>query len=325
MNKKFVLLIKIILTAGILVYIFVKIPFNKILLSISSANIILILAVIALNIPIVLLSSFQTKYLTAAQKISISFGQILKIYLTTSFYSLFLPGSITGGAVKWYKFAKYTSKAAAAAVVVFNRYLEIFMTILIGLLFSLPVVIRSSYKYLIILWIIVFILLLSSYFLLLSVKVLKKIQGAVVSVSILPGLRIKIINLIDAMVEFHNLTPKDHFEILGIMFSYHFLSILALYLIAESVNVSLSIFVFAWIRAVVLIMSMLPISYSGLGVREGVMIYLLSFYNVSPQSAFAISFLSFAKNLTIPFVGGIIELKDFLLGKSYKPSEGIND
>jgi glycosyltransferase 2 family protein len=318
MNKKFVLFIKIILTTGILVYIFIKIPFDKILLSVSSANLILLLLVVALNIPVTLLSSFQTKYLTAAQKISISFGEILKIYLTTSFYSSFLPGSITGGAVKWYKFAKYSSRSAAAAVVVFNRYLEIFMTVLIGLLFSLPVVIGSSYKYLIILWIIVFTLLILSYFLLINVKTLKKIQGVINSLKIFPGLKSKLINLIEAMIDFQNLTLKDHLEILVIMFSYHLLSIIALYLIAESVNVSLSIFTFGWIRAAVLIMSMLPISYSGLGVREGIMIYLLSFYNVSPQTAFAISFLSFAKNLTMPFVGGIIELKDFLLGKSYK-------
>ncbi len=325
MKKKFALLIKIILTVGILVYIFFKVPFSKILLSISSANIILILAVIALNIPIVLLSSLQTKYLTAVQKISISFGEILKIYITTSFYSSFLPGSLTGGAVKWYKFTKFTSKSSAAAVVVFNRYLEIFMTILIGLLFSLPIVISSSYKYLIILWFIVFAFLISSYFLLLNVTFLKKIQETVDSVKILSGLRSKIINLIEAMVKFHDLTIKDHLEILGIMFSYHFLSIIGLYLIAESVNVSLSIFTFGWIRAAVVIMSMIPISYSGLGVREGIMIYLLSLFKVLPQTAFVISLLWFAKNLTIALAGGIVELKDFLISKSYKPSEGIGN
>ena len=90
-------------------------------------------------------------------------------------------------------------------------------------------------------------------------------------------------------------------------------------LVCPSVDVSLNILVLGWIRSVVIMSDMISISYSGLGVREGIVIYLLRFYNVPADEALIISLLSFAKNLFLPFVGGAIELKDFLYIKNYKP------
>ncbi len=324
MNRKILLAIKISFTSIILAYIFIKIPFYNILKSISSVKIILFLLAFLISIPVILLSSLQTKYLTTIQKMSISFKEILIIYLTTSFYSLFLPGSLSGGAVKWYKFKKFGSKSSAAVVVVFNRYLEIFIVILIGLLCSIPTLISYNYSLLLIVWFSILILLCASYIFLLNTKFLKIVENLLIKIPIPLFVKDKIGNLFKAMQEFQNLAFKDHVEIIIIMLSYHFLSIIAFYLLAASINISLSILVLGWIRSVVTIANMLPISYSGLGVREGLFIYLLHYYGVLPSDALVMSFLTFAKNLLGPVVGGIIELKDFLLDKSYKSIKGTN-
>ena len=318
MKRRIVLAIKILLTVLIFVYIFNKIPFTQILKELSSVNIVLFILATLLVIPVILLSSLQTKYLTTIQKMQISFWEILKVYLTAGFYSLFIPGSILGGAVKWYKFKKHGSKSSAAVVVVFNRYLEVFIVIVIGVLFSIPTIINSGYEYLFFFWLIALLLLFVSYLLLLNEKVLTRIEKVFNKVPVPNKIKNKTGNLFKAMHEFQNLSVKDHIEILLIMFSYHFLNIISLYLIALSVNVSLSIFVLGWIRSVVIISDMIPISYSGLGVREGIVIYLLHFYGVSNSEALVISLLTFAKNIFLPLVGGIIELKDFLIQKNIK-------
>jgi uncharacterized protein (TIRG00374 family) len=321
MNKRVVLIIKLLLTSIILTYIFIKIPFSDILKTLFSGNLFLFILALLLTIPATLLSSFQTKYLTSIQKMSISFKEILKVYLTASFYSLFLPGTLLGGAVKWYKFKKHGSKSSAAVVVVFNRYLEVFIVTLIGLLFSIPALIGSKYTYLLPVWFIAFLLLFASYVFLLNASALNKIEKIFNKIPSPQAFKRKVRHLFAAMHEYQNLTLKDHFEILLIMFLYHFLSIISFYLLALSIDVSLSILVLGWIRSIVILSSILPISYSGLGVREGIIIYLFRFYGVPASEALVISLLSFARNLSIPLVGGIIELKDFLYGKNYKSIE----
>ena len=324
MKRKIILAIKISLTVLIFVYIFNKIPFPQILKELSTIKIFLFLLATALSIPVILLSSLQTKYLTSIQKIVISYWEILKVYLTAGFYSLFIPGSILGGAVKWYKFQKHGSKTSAAVVVVFNRYLELFTIIFIGIIFSIPTLINSDYKYLLIVWFTVLILLFASYFILLNAEALKKIEFVFSKIPLGLNIKNKTKNFFQAMHEFQNLTLKDHVKILSIMFLYHFLNIIGFYFLAESVNVSLNILVLGWIRSIVMISNLLPISYSGLGVREGIIIFLFQIYGVPASEALVISLLSFAKNLFLPLVGGILELKDFLLGKSYKSTKETN-
>ena len=321
MNKKIVLIFKLLITSVLLIIIFGKIPFYNILKTFSSVNLILFFLAFLLTIPVILLSSYQTKYLTSIQKIQISFKEILKIYLTTGFYSLFLPGDLAGGAVKWYKFKKHGTGSSAAAVVIFNRFLELLVVIFLGILFSIPGLINSGYRQLLIIWIITLILLSTSYIILLNTETLKK-TGRILNKFPIPiSIKNKIENLLTAIYEFRNLTLKDHCEIFGIMFLYHILNVAAFYLIAESINVSVSFFVLGWVRSVVIISNFLPISYSGLGVREGIIIYLLSYYGVPSSEALVISLLSFTKNLFVPLAGGIIELKDFLLSKNYKSLE----
>ncbi len=325
MNRKVVLALKIFFTSIILAYIFIRIPFYEIVKNLSSVNLFLFILSLLLNIPVILLSTFQTKYLTSIQKMAISFKEILKIYLTTSFYSLFLPGSLSGGAIKWYKFRKHGSKSAAAVVVVFNRYLELFIIIFLGLLFSIPTVINSQYEYLLPIWAVALLLLCASYIFLLNTNALMKMEKVFNKIPMPLSLKNKSGNLFKAMQEFQNLVLKDHIEILSIMFLYHFLNIISFYLIALSINVSLNILVLGWIRSIVTISNIIPVSYSGLGVREGVIIYLFHYYSIPASEALVISLLTFAKNLSIPLSGGLIELKDFLSSRYYKSTYKPNN
>jgi hypothetical protein len=57
---------------------------------------------------------------------------------------------------------------------------------------------------------------------------------------------------------------------------------------------------------------------------EGILVYILRFYGTTSYQAFALSFLCFTKDLSITFIGGIWELKEFLLGKNYKSAEETN-
>src|SRR4030065_1648272 len=156
MKKHILLTLKIIVSGILLAYLFSIIPISAILSSIKSADITLVLIGVILATPISYLSALETQYLTKIQGMTLSVVEILKIHLATSFYALFLPGTLSGGAIKWYKFSKHGSKSSAAAVVVFNRFLEILIIILLGIFFSLPSLYALQNKTLIAFWVLIF-------------------------------------------------------------------------------------------------------------------------------------------------------------------------
>ncbi|MCC6763807.1 MAG: flippase-like domain-containing protein [Deltaproteobacteria bacterium] len=64
----------------------------------------------------------------------------------------------------------------------------------------------------------------------------------------------------------------------------------------------------AWVRSVVVLFTVLPISIGGLGVREGVLVLTLAAYGVPAADALALSILVFATTILAPgLVGGVLE------------------
>src|SRR3972149_11698835 len=168
MKKNILLSVKIILSGLILVYLFSIIPISKIWTSIQSAEIILVLIGLALLAPIIYLSAFETRYLTRIQGMSLTVFEIIKINLATNFYGLFLPGILSGGAIKWYKLSRHGKKSSAAAVVVFNRFLEVLIIVFLGIFFSFPSLVALQNINLIAIWVLIFIAMVMTYILLLN-------------------------------------------------------------------------------------------------------------------------------------------------------------
>ena len=92
------------------------------------------------------------------------------------------------------------------------------------------------------------------------------------------------------------------------------LGISSVYFLAISLNIDISIINIGWVRSVINLLTTLPISFSGLGLREGGFIVLLKTYGVSGANAVTLSFLVFATTLFIGGIGGVLEAKNLLSG-----------
>lgn len=321
MKKKTLLAIKITMSGILLTYLFSIIPFSEILSSIKSAEIIFILIGIILATPISYLSAFETQYLTKIQGMSLSVFEILKIHLATSFYGLFLPGTLSGGAIKWYKLSKHGNKSSAAAVVVFNRFLEILIIILIGIFFSFPSLYALNNQKLVIVWVLIFLIMIMLYYLLLNKSALNFIEKIILHLPLLPktfGLKEKICKFIEAMHQFQNLSFKNHFEIISLMLLYHGIGVISFFCFARSLNIDVSIWVIGWVRSAMAIAIMLPLSFAGLGIREGTLVFLLAQYGVLPSNSMALSFLFLFRSILTSLTGGLFELRDFTFSKKKK-------
>ena len=316
--------LKIIISGIVLAYLFSIIPFSSILSSILSADLSLLMIGIIISSPISYLSALETQYLTKIQGMTLSVFEILKIHLATSFYGLFLPGTLSGGAVKWYKFSKHSSKSSAAAVIVLNRFLEILMVVIMGILFSLPVLYEAKNEKLLVLLVVIFFAMIFFYFALLKKSILILIEKIFQKLPFPNLIKEKSGKFLTAMSQFQNLRLKDHLEIFGLLFLYHGLGLVSFYFFAHSLNVNVNIWIIGWIRSVMAIAIMLPLSFMGLGIREITLVYLLNKYGVAPNDSMALSFLILFRSLLTSFVGGFFEFKNFAFHKQIKKSKMLN-
>jgi uncharacterized protein (TIRG00374 family) len=96
----------------------------------------------------------------------------------------------------------------------------------------------------------------------------------------------------------------------------HAIGIFSFWIVGLALGVELSFLTIGWIRVVLHAIMSLPISLSGIGVREGSLVLLLAEYGVSGADAVALAFLLFVVNLAQNSLGGIFELKNMIRPKA---------
>jgi len=82
--------------------------------------------------------------------------------------------------------------------------------------------------------------------------------------------------------------------------------ILFYYFIGVSLDLGVSFLYFAMIVPVALVVLLVPFSINGIGIREGIFVYLLTGLGVQTKDAIALSWISFGLILTQGIIGGII-------------------
>ncbi len=93
--------------------------------------------------------------------------------------------------------------------------------------------------------------------------------------------------------------------------------ILFYYFIGVSLDLGVSFLYFAMIVPVALVVLLVPFSINGIGIREGIFVYLLTGLGVENKDAIALSWISFGLMLTQGIIGGIIfALRGLHFGKS---------
>jgi hypothetical protein len=79
-------------------------------------------------------------------------------------------------------------------------------------------------------------------------------------------------------------------------------------LLARSLDINTSIFTLGWISSAVVLATMIPVSISGFGIREGILFLLLKPYGVVGENVLALSFLVFGVTLLlVGTIGGVLE------------------
>jgi len=102
------------------------------------------------------------------------------------------------------------------------------------------------------------------------------------------------------------------------------LGILAAYSLAWAINLKLAPVYFFMVLPMIWIITMVPISISGLGVREGAFVFFFAKVGVSDSAALLLSFLNFSQLIVLGLMGGIVYLLSQVspFGAARQKSEG---
>lgn len=294
--------IKLALAAAILVYLFRTVSLSGVVSAVTGAR----WPLLALAVPFVLLnpvlSAARLKILTDVQEMSLSLRQVIGVNLVSRFYGLALPGHLGAGAVRWYRLVKLEDrKMEVLGAILASRVLHLLGLCTLGLAFLVWDRPRGGGVAA------VFALLLLLGTVLVGAIVFRGRPLARV-LGRFPGAS-KLRALDATLGRFRRLSRRKAGLAIGFSLVENLSATLALYLLALALGITLPFRTIGWVRAAVQLVTLVPISVSGLGIREGGLVVALEPYGVSGSSAVALGLLVFAATLLVGLIGGLLELR----------------
>ena len=264
-----------------------------------------------------LLGALRSKLLLDHQGISFSLLSIFQIGCASTLYGLLLPGSYSGGLIRWYRFSRpQNGYSEVFAALIAERVIDFLVLALFGLLcLRLEEPLRQ-----------------------LSVAIwgLSVVAGLCLFVftAMVFGLGIPIVGFLrkftrqskgmphtlplwidkfgNALVHFNSLGARKAIVLIAISLLFHTVSTLTFFLMAEALDLDLAFASFGWIRAATILLTVVPLTPSGVGIREFSLIYLLRPFSVPAPNAVAFSVLQYAGILFVALIGGSMDIWRYL-------------
>ena len=321
-NRIFVTL-RVVVSAGILLFLF-KTQFNNFAEIVqvfrqSNVNYGFIALSFIMNCIVIYLMVLRWKMLLHTQKISISQSFLLGSYLVGCFFNIFLPTSIGGDIYRIYDTSKFknSSKLKAASVILMDRFTGL-IVIMIYLMAVLSFgFLRISYvefmvgkwtlsDQILIILIIIFFILLILVILIMLFPDLFKLKKLFRKIKFLRRWENKFRQIYDTFKEFKKFKFILFINIL-LSFVLQFAFTLCYYFAGLSFGIrELSILSFIFIVQLINILTMLPISIGGVGIREGAFVVLVGALGGSKEIAAIVSLVVLIILLVPSIAGGII-------------------
>ncbi|MDD3553164.1 MAG: lysylphosphatidylglycerol synthase transmembrane domain-containing protein [Deltaproteobacteria bacterium] len=237
-----------------------------------------------------ILSTQRWRYLAHVMGFSGGFLHFLTMYFTGMFANLFLPSSVGGDAVRVLMLARRFRDVRGILSVLLDRGIGLFAMLLLAAFFSLMPVVGLSVPLSFFLWSSVgFLMLGMMSFPLLSSHLSKRWPGLTEYFSPL------LLLYTSRQAWFWCLFISLLIQMLGFLIGFVFVSAIQMPLTFSQVAVSLSL---------VTLLSLLPVSLNGLGLREGGLVYLLAVWGIPQEQALTLGLFLFGVQCVCSLFGG---------------------
>lgn len=299
-------MIKAIISILLLYFILRDVNFNDILSAIKEADFLILLLAFSLHFIGLLLSSIRWQILLKAQHIDSKLKFLFKSYLVASFFNHFLPSTVGGDSIRTYDSWKLgENKEKAFAVVILDRFLGL-LTLLLFAVISMILSPHLSDKIPgIIFWIFLITIgaLLIVWFILSPpLKYFENLKNK--NKGIISKIAGFIFKIDTAFSQFSDKKGKL-FSALGLSFLLQLNVVFYYYLISQSLGLEVAFIDYFLIVPLTIFITMIPISFNGVGLRESALFLFLSQFGVLQAEAIAFAWLEYGMLLLLGIIGGI--------------------
>jgi uncharacterized protein (TIRG00374 family) len=299
MNKKITILLKVIVSLGLIALLISQVDFKEIINILKNVDITMIIYALTLLIAQVFIAAIRWKFVLKCQKIKLDYKNTLQILYSGLFFNQAMPSSVGGDVVRGYYLKKQgmTLGRATLGVLMDRLFGMVGLTLLvlasIPLLFELVdnSIARTG------------VLLIASSILLVLLLVFftDKLPGNFSHFKIIKGLyslsregRYCVSNRYNGVI------------ILLISVLIHLISVFSVMIMSIGLGLDIEWGGFLLMVPLVGLMMVVPISIAGWGVREGVMVVGFGYLGVASEAALALSILYGLSILVVALPGGVI-------------------
>lgn len=302
MNKKtFALTIKFIISIGLIWYLLNNIDISSAINRMLGADpFFLFIACLVISVQIVI-SVFRWRAVMAAINTALPFCKTLRIYLIGLFFNQVLPSSVGGDAVRIYKVFRSGLAINAAVHCVMLERIATVLGLLILVSFLAPFFQGQPEQ------------ADTNWLQSISVLMLAGGIGGTAFLMVLDRIPAKfrssrVVNALSGLAEDTRrtfLSPNRSFLILGWGVLGHVAISVSVLFIAKSIAIDVSVLDCMLLMPPVMLVTTLPISIAGWGVREGAMVKAFALVGVQANDALVLSILFGLMNVLFAIPGGI--------------------
>ena len=308
MNAKRILFLflKIAVSGALVFWLFRKTDFASILQSLRNGHPGFALLVF---LPILLMNLGQVVrwyFLIANTAPEVRFAHLVRYHMVGIFFQCFLPSSMSVEIIKGYQLSRITDPKKAFASVVFGKIMGItlLMVFFIGILLFKPDVLREKGVAFRVIWgITLFFAALAVVF---SKKASRALFGRFHALFERPLFR-KVKAFREALYNYRY-GPRA-LVLSGLASMAIFIgSILGTYYSFLAVGFRIPLIVCTVYVPIVYVMMLMPVSINGIGLREGLMLFFMAHWGLTPQVLLSSSFIAYAAIYGISLCGGLVYL-----------------
>ena len=299
MNKKIAILLKVIVSLGLITLLVNQVDFNKIVNILKNVDITMIIYALILLIIQVFIATTRWQFVLKCQKIMLDYKNTLKILWSGLFFNQAMPSSVGGDVIRGYYLKKQGITLGRATLGVLMDRLFGMTGLVLLVVASLPLlfglisdsVARSG----------VLFIALGVSLALLFIFFTDKLPGNFSHLRVIRG-------FYSLSQEGRHCISKNYNGLIIMIMSIliHLISVIAVMTMAIGLGINVEWGGILLMIPLTSLIMVVPISIAGWGVREGVMVVGFGYLGVAPEAALALSILYGLLILAVALPGGAI-------------------
>ena len=307
MKKVLLVVVKLAASVALMVYLFRRIPAHEVVETVRHADGRGLALAAGLMLASNFVGAFQWSRLLGAANIRIPFWKVCAYYHVGLFFNNFLPANIGGDFFRVVDASRHSpTRAAALSTVVMDRAIGTLALAGLALVTTLPAIDRFHLRMAYLALVAFFAASATFVWALLQPHFLALVERALARIG-LGRLKPRLDHLARQLAAFRT-RPLLLLEVLAIAMVVQVARIGVHVLVARAFGLHIPLtFFFLFVPLLAVIVS-LPISFNGIGVREGAGIVLFGWIGVSRTAAFSLQFTTYLVAVAVSLLGALVFL-----------------